>query len=161
MAYRIEHQVTIAAPIDVVWRLVQDPALRTRWDARVCGARLLEPATPIARGSAFEVTMRMGLPMRFQMEYLTWKPPFKSSVRSTSRDLFRSSTTGSWQFSSDPVSGHTTWTTIIVFSAALPGLGRFVEQRFGRFFDHLTQLSQQQFKAFAEAQWQAEQVSAA
>jgi uncharacterized protein YndB with AHSA1/START domain len=161
MTYRIEHRVTIAAPIDVVWRLAQSMALRPRWDARVRCARFLNQDAPTERGRRFEVIMDLGgLPLRSAMEFLSWKPPYRCAVRSVGRDVLRSSTTGSWQFTTDPITGHTTWLTTIVFGAALPVLGPWVEQRFGRFFDRLTQLSQQQFKTFVEEEWRAEQVAA-
>ncbi|KAA9333200.1 SRPBCC family protein [Hymenobacter busanensis] len=158
MPYRIEHSVTVDAPIEFVWDIIQNPDLRTSWDARVTSARFLDPAAPFGKGKQMEVVIDLGaFPIVSQLEYLSWKPPYRSSMRTINRDAFRSATTGSWQLAEEH-SGRTTWTTKLVFSAALPLVGPFIERWFGGYFDKLTKQSQQQFKTFVEAEWKAQRV---
>lgn len=149
MPYIIDETVHIDAPIGLVWDVLQDPALRPCWDARVRSAGALGPG-PLGRGARIEVALELGpLPVRAVMEYVTWKPPFRSSVRTVGHDPLGTRTTGSWRLREAPEGG-TEWTTRLAIVSRRPLVGRLVERALGRWFGQLTVESQRNLKHFVE-----------
>ena len=147
MAYRFEGTITIAAPPEVVWNVVQDVSRRVEWDARVRSVTLQTPL-PIGKGARTVIDYAsMGFPMQIAIEMVSWQPPRRSGVRG--HVLGTTDTiAGSWNFEQGP-DGATSWTTRIVITAQ----GRFAwlrEQVMGRYTEYLTRVSQRNLKALIE-----------
>ncbi|MBC8078696.1 MAG: SRPBCC family protein [Chloroflexales bacterium] len=142
--------MTIQAPPEVVWNMVQDVARRLEWDVRTASAELLTPS-PIGKGTRMRVTYNMwGFPLEVEMELVAWSPPLRSGVKGKVRNS--ADTVGaSWNFIQNS-DGSTTWTTRPVFTARGP-LGWFREQLFGRTTAYLTAVSQRKVKRLIEAEY--------
>lgn len=152
MSYRIESSVTILAPPEIVWTVIQDVDRRIEWDARVTAAKPLTPL-PISKGTHIQTSMNMfGIPMHINMEMIVWKPPYRSAVRGTIAGL-PDQVAGSWHFT-PAADGATTWTTKIVIT----GQGRFGklrEQLNGWMTRRLTVISQHNLKRLIEAEYES------
>ena len=152
MSNRIEESVTINAPKEYVWDILQNLARRTEWDARVTSARALS-SSPINRGSRIRVVTRMyGMNFPTVLEYISWNPPFRSAVKSIESGNGVESVVGSWKLEENE-KGETTWTTTLVVTAQ-PGLyGRLITRMLSRSFEKLTIQSQKQLKALIEREY--------
>lgn len=158
MTYRIESVVTIQAPPEVVWNMVQDVSRRLEWDVRTTSVELLTPA-PIGKGTRMRVVYNMwGFPLKVEMELISWSPPLRSGVKG---NVLNSADTigASWNFAQNP-DGSTTWTTRPVYIAQGP-FGWLREQLFGRTTAYLTGVSQRKVKRLVEAEYQRQPESAA
>jgi hypothetical protein len=152
MAYRIESSVTIQAPAEAIWELIQEPDRRLEWDARITGVTLLTPR-PIAKGARTHVAYNMwGQAMTIEIEMVAWAPPLRSGVKG--KVLGTDDTIGaSWNLARND-DGSTTWTTKLVLTSK----GRFAwlrEQLNGFVTAYLTRVSQQNVKRIAEAEQRA------
>lgn len=158
VAYRIEGSITIAAPPEVVWNVVQDVSRRIEWDARVRSVTLQTPL-PMGKGSRTLIDYAsMGLPMQIEIEMVSWQPPRRSGVRGQVLGT-ADTVAGSWNFEQQ-ADGATTWTTRIVLTSQ----GRFAwlrEQVMGRYTAYLTAVSQRNLKRLIEGEARAAQVAKA
>ena len=72
MSYRIEGSVTINAPREYVWKVIQDPTRRIEWDERVVSVRQLSPGA-LTKGGQLEVITRMyGIDFPAVLEFVNW-----------------------------------------------------------------------------------------
>jgi len=98
---RVSCEVEIAAPVELVWTLMQDPTRRGDWDFRVTGGRFTKEGFP-TKGATFTVAGRMLLPFHFDMEYLMVSPYRQTVVRLVQAHGVPVETgTGSWTYIRD------------------------------------------------------------
>lgn len=155
MSYRIEEQVRIDAPRQLVWDIIQNPARRIEWDARVVSAEFLSPP-PCGKGSIIRVTVKMfGMEFPAVMEYVNWAPPGRSAVRTVDGYGNTSDAAGSWRFDDNP-DGSTTFSTTIMLSKKGKIFGRIFEQVMGSAFERLTRQSLQNLKKLVEAEYRVQ-----
>lgn len=150
MSYRIEASITIMAPPDVVWNVIQDVDRRLEWDARIRSVELLTPR-PIGKGARTFLRYNMyGMPMEMNIEMIQWQPPLRSAVKGA---IIGSNDTigGSWHFRPNP-DGSTTWTTKLVLTSR-SRLARVLEPLYGRTTERLTIQSQANLKRLIEAEY--------
>jgi hypothetical protein len=150
MSYRIESSITIMAPPDVVWKVIQDVDRRLEWDARITSVELLTPR-PIGKGARTFLRYSMyGMPMEMNIEMIQWQPPFRSAVRG---EIIGSNDTvgGSWHFTPNP-DGSTIWTTKLLLTSR-SRLARLLEPLYGRTIRRLTIISQQNLKRLIEGEY--------
>ena len=151
MSYRIESSVTIQAPPERVWAVVQDVGRRLEWDARITAVEQLTPG-PMGKGGRTRVTYRLlGATSAIEMEMVSWQPPARSGVRGGFVGT-PDTIAGSWNFAANP-DGSTTWTTRLVLSSA-GRLGRLRELVFGPMTARLTRISQANLKRLVEGELQ-------
>jgi uncharacterized membrane protein len=150
MSYRFDASVTINAPVEVVWNVIQDVDRRVEWDARIQSVQLLTPR-PVGKGARTLLHYRMyGMPMRMTIEMIQWQPPLRSAVKGVivgTRDTIG----GSWHFTPNP-DGSTTWTTRLSLTSN-SRFARWLEPIYGRATHKLTRISQQNFKRLVEAEY--------
>lgn len=149
MTYKIESSVSIEATPEQVWAVIQNPARRLEWDARIIANEVLTPG-PIGKGTRSRVTYSFfGAPSAIEIEMVSWQPPLRSGVKCTfvgSADTLA----GSWNFTPDGA-GATVWTTRLVLTCPGP-LGRLKELIFGSMTARLTTVSQANLKRLVEAE---------
>jgi hypothetical protein len=149
VAYRIESSVTVNAPAEAIWNLIQEPERRLEWDARITGVTLLTPR-PIGKGARTRVDYRMwGFPMTIEIEMISWAPPYRSGVKGVV--VGTTDTIGaSWNITSND-DGTSTWTTKLVMTSKGP-FAWLREQIAGRTTAYLTRVSQRNAKRVLEAE---------
>lgn len=153
MSYRIESSVTIQAPVELVWTIIQDASRRLEWDERITEVQVITPP-PTTKGSKNTLRYRMfGMEMRGEIEYVTWVPPYKSAVKGK---LSGDTIGASWHFVSND-DGSTTWTTKLMLKSEPGRFAWLREQVYGRVTERLTKRSQQNFKRLVEAEHYAAQ----
>lgn len=149
MTYKIESSVRIQSTPEHVWAVIQDPARRLEWDARITANEVLTPG-PIGKGTRTRVTYDFfGTPSAIEIEMVSWNPPARSGVKGHfvgTADTIG----GSWNFAPDGAGG-TVWTTRLVITCAGP-LGRLKELIFGPMTARLTKVSQANLKRLLEAE---------
>jgi len=93
----IEHQTTIAAPIERVYRVSQDYAVRYEWDPFPEHIELVAgPVGAPARGTQVDIRSRLGLAMR--VEFVQVQPPTRAAVKMVQGPWFLEKFAGSWVF---------------------------------------------------------------
>jgi hypothetical protein len=156
VGYRIECAVTIAAPVDLVWRTIQDPTRRTEWDVRVVSEYLLKPGGP-GKGNSFRITYGVfGIRFWGDMEYIVWNPPTRSAIRALrfSRFSMIKSAGGSWHLAAQP-DGSTTYSTTVNISFHGGPLAGVLERIFiGGYFRRITERSLRNVKRIIEAEYE-------
>jgi uncharacterized protein YndB with AHSA1/START domain len=151
MSYRIEASVTINAPAEAIWPVIQDLDRRLQWDARVVSVERMTPL-PLGKGTTTRLGYRIfGRLAYTQVEYVSWKPPYQCGVRSEMEDGSVSGA-GSWNFKPQP-DGSTRWTTRIVLNAKSTRFRTPIEYLFGYSMERLTRISQQNLKKLVEAEY--------
>src|SRR4051794_6003252 len=140
MGYKVECAVAIAAPVDVVWRTIQDPSRRTQWDERVVSEYLLKPGPP-GKGNSFRITYGVfGIRFWGEMEYTLWNPPTRSAIRAHrfSRFSMIKSAGGTWHLVSQP-DGTTLYTTTVNIGMQGGPMAPLLERIFvGGYFQYIT-----------------------
>jgi uncharacterized protein YndB with AHSA1/START domain len=150
MAYKIARSINIKRSPEQVWRVIQDPARRIEWDARVKSCRQTSPGD-LRLGSTFDMIYDLyGFKMPMTLEYISWQPFTQSAVRSTSAGLLRGSLAGTWLFVEE-LDGSTTWTTKISLRSESNYFAKLIEQTFGRYTGYLTAISQERLKRLVES----------
>jgi hypothetical protein len=152
MAYRIERSVTVQAPPEAVWNVVQDVSRRLEWDVRIKSAELLTPL-PMGKGSRTRIAYNLwGYVMDIEIDMISWKPYDRSGVKG--KVLGTGDTFGaSWNFVHNP-DGSTTWTTRIAMTSQGP-FARLRELFSGVSTDLMTVVSQRNLKRLVEAEQRA------
>ena len=95
---RIEFQVTIKAPIEMVYQVSQDYSLRYEWDSFPENISLLNGAKSIEKGTRVSVTAKNGLNM--EVEFVQVMPPTTSAIKMTKGPIVLQGFSGSWVFKS-------------------------------------------------------------
>jgi uncharacterized protein YndB with AHSA1/START domain len=148
MGYRIESSVSIKATPEQVWSVIQDPARRLEWDARITANEVLTPGA-IGKGTRSRVTYSFfGMPSAIELEMVSWQPPRRSGVKGVFVGT-ADTIAGSWNFEPDGT-GATVFTTRLVLSSAGP-FGRLRELIFGSMTARLTKISQANLKRLVES----------
>ncbi len=93
----IEHTLLIAAPIDKVYAVSQDYAVRYDWDPFPDNIQLLDGATDIKPGVKVLVAAKSGLQM--EVEFVQVCPPTRAAIVMTKGPIFLEKFAGSWIFS--------------------------------------------------------------
>ena len=155
MGYRIECAVTIAAPIELVWHTIQDPARRTEWDIRVVSEYLLKPGGP-GKGNSFRITYGVfGIRFWGDMEDIVWKPPTRSAIRAVqfSRFSMIKAAGGSWHLTAQP-DGSTKYSTTVNITMHGGPLAGMLERIFvGGYFRSITERSLDNVRRIIEAEY--------
>lgn len=152
MSYRIESSVSIQASPETVWAVIQDPARRLEWDARITAVEQLTPG-PVGKGTRTRVSYSFfGVPSAIEIEMVSWQPPQRSGVKGVFVGT-PDTIAGSWNFAPDG-RGATVWTTRLVLSGGGP-LGRLRELIFGPMTARLTRVSQDNLKRLIEGEARA------
>jgi uncharacterized protein YndB with AHSA1/START domain len=95
---RVICEIEIAAPVEEVWTVMQNPQRRGEWDFRITGGRFTKEGHP-TKGATFAVSGRMLWPYSFDMEYLTVTPQRQTVVRLVqAHGLPIRSGSGSWTY---------------------------------------------------------------
>jgi Polyketide cyclase / dehydrase and lipid transport len=156
MGYRIECVVTIAAPVEWVWRTIQDPERRTEWDERVVSERLLKPGGP-GKGNSFRITYSaFGVRFWGEMEYILWNPPTRSAIKAVrfSRFSMIESAGGTWHVFQGP-DGATVYSTTLNIAMGGGPLAPLLERVFiGGYFRHITERSLNNVKSLIEREYE-------
>ncbi|ASS74813.1 hypothetical protein CIG75_07360 [Tumebacillus algifaecis] len=98
---RVTCEVVIAAPVEAVWNVMQNPSRRGEWDFRITGGRFTKEGYPM-KGAAFVTTGRLMWPYSFEMEYLTVTPYRQTVVRLVkTHGVPVASGAGSWTYLRD------------------------------------------------------------
>ena len=95
---RVAYDLTIHAPIALVYQISQDYAVRYEWDPFPESIRLLNGAQQIEIGTQVAVTAKSGLYM--EVEYVQVKPPSTAAIKMTRGPRILSAFSGSWLFKS-------------------------------------------------------------
>ncbi|MBX9899976.1 MAG: SRPBCC family protein [Burkholderiaceae bacterium] len=95
---RIEFQVSIKAPIELVYQVSQDYSVRYDWDTFPENITLLNGAKQIEKGVCVSVTAKNGLQM--EVEFVQVMPPTATAVTMTKGPLILKAFSGSWVFKS-------------------------------------------------------------
>lgn len=149
MTYKIESSVSIQATPEHVWSVIQNPARRLEWDARITANEVLTPG-PIGKGTRTRVTYSFyGVPSAIELEMVSWQPPIRSGVKGVFVGT-PDTIAGSWNFTPDGA-GATVFTTRLVITCPGP-FGRLRELIFGPMTDRLTKISQANLKRLIEAE---------
>lgn len=93
----IEQNLTIAAPIEKVYDVSQDYAVRYKWDPFPERIELLGGASEIKPGVHVRVRAKSGLQM--EVEFVQVRPPTTAAIVMTKGPLFLKKFAGSWIFS--------------------------------------------------------------
>ena len=93
---RIEFEVAIKAPIERVYQVSQDYAVRYEWDAFPEQIELLNGATQIEKGVCVAVKAKNGLQM--DVEFIQVKPPSTAAIKMIHGPIVLQSFSGSWLF---------------------------------------------------------------
>jgi hypothetical protein len=95
---RVEFQVTIKAPIEMVYQVSQDYSVRYEWDSFPESISLLNGAKGIKKGTRVSVTAKNGLNM--EVEFLQVMPPTTAAITMTKGPIVLQGFSGSWVFKS-------------------------------------------------------------
>lgn len=95
---RIEFQVTIKAPIELVYQVSQDYSVRYEWDPFPEKISLLDGAEKIEKGMRVAVTAKNGLSM--EVEFVQVLPPTTAAIIMNKGPAVLKSFSGSWVFKS-------------------------------------------------------------
>jgi Polyketide cyclase / dehydrase and lipid transport len=93
----IEHATAIAAPIEMVYRISQDYAVRYDWDPfpeRI--AVVSGEATTLAVGTQVDIESKLGMTMR--VAFVQVLPPTRTAVKMIQGPWFLAKFAGSWIF---------------------------------------------------------------
>lgn len=93
---RIEFQVDIKAPVEMVYHVSQDYAVRYKWDSFPENIMMLNGAQKIEKGVHVVVTAKNGLKM--EVEFVQVLPPTTATIKMTKGPFFLRSFSGSWIF---------------------------------------------------------------
>jgi Polyketide cyclase / dehydrase and lipid transport len=93
---RIEFQLDIKAPIDEVYHISQDYAVRYKWDSFPENITMLNGANKVEKGVRVLVTAKSGLKM--EVEFVQVLPPTTAAIKMTKGPFFLQSFSGSWVF---------------------------------------------------------------
>lgn len=92
----IEHVIEIAAPIDRVFAVSQDYAVRYDWDPFPRSLTLLNDSDKVGIGSRTRVVGKNGLAMT--VAFVQWRPPFAAAIVMTEGPRLFQRFAGSWTF---------------------------------------------------------------
>ncbi|MCK9193097.1 MAG: SRPBCC family protein [Nevskia sp.] len=92
----IEHAIEIAAPIDRVFAVSQDYAVRYNWDPFPRSLTLLDNSGEVGIGSRTRVVGKSGLAMT--VAFVQWRPPFVAAIVMTEGPWLFQRFAGSWTF---------------------------------------------------------------
>lgn len=95
---RIEYELTIHAPIALVYDISQDYVVRYEWDPFPDNIRLLNGAQHIKIGTQVAVTAKSGWYM--EVEFVQVKPPSAAAIKMTKGPIMLRTFSGSWLFKS-------------------------------------------------------------
>lgn len=95
---RVEYQIQIHAPIDLVYRVSQDYAVRYEWDPFPENISFLNGATRIDKGVAVAVRAKNGLSM--DVEFVQVMPPTTAAISMIRGPAILKAFSGSWVFRS-------------------------------------------------------------
>jgi hypothetical protein len=95
---RIEFQVSIKAPIELVYQVSQDYSVRYEWDTFPENIALLNGAKHIEKGVCVSVTAKSGLNM--EVEFVQVMPPTTAAIKMTKGPIVLQGFSGSWVFKS-------------------------------------------------------------
>jgi uncharacterized membrane protein len=152
MSQRIERSISIAAPAQAVWDVVQDVSRRLEWDARVVGCEVITDG-PFGKNSRASIAYNLfGFPVHVVMEMVTWAPPHRSAARALPNPM--GSLAGSWRFDERP-DGSTVFTTTISLRCETGILRELRERILRNYMDRLTVISQSRLKRLIEAEQQS------
>lgn len=95
---RIEYQLRIKAPIELVYEVSQDYRVRYEWDPFPENITLLHGATTIEKGTGVAIRAKSGLSM--EVEFVQLQPPNTAAIKMTKGPFVLRSFSGSWLFKS-------------------------------------------------------------
>jgi uncharacterized protein YndB with AHSA1/START domain len=91
----IERHTTIAAPIQLVYRVTQDYSIRYRWDPFPEDIAIVSgPADGLSVGTRVRVRSKLGMAM--QVEFVQVLPPFRTAIRMVQGPWFLQKFAGTW-----------------------------------------------------------------
>lgn len=93
---RVEYQLCIQAPIELVYAASQDYSVRYQWDPFPEDIRLLDGAQHIQKGSCVAVKAKNGLTM--EVEFVQVMPPTTAAIKMRSGPRILRAFSGSWLF---------------------------------------------------------------
>lgn len=103
---RVEFQANIQAPIEFVYQVSQDYAVRYDWDPFPDNIALLNGAQRIEKGVCVAVTAKSGLYM--EVEFVQVMPPTTAAITMKKGPAVLQGFSGSWVFkSTSPTETHT------------------------------------------------------
>jgi hypothetical protein len=148
----IEASISIAAPREAVFDVVQDAARRSVWDERVLRAWLEGGAAP-GKGSRLFVEARVVGPLTVttELEYVLFERPSRTAVKivSTRGPAWMCAGGGTWIFAE--VHGGTRFTTRFGYAVRGGVFGRLLDRTVARpFFERLTHASLVNLKRLLE-----------
>jgi uncharacterized protein YndB with AHSA1/START domain len=155
-SFSIDCSITIQAPAQAVWDLIQTPARRTEWDARLT-ACTQQTSESLGKGARLRNAYRiLGIPSWMELEFVSWQPPFRSGVRTVAvnRGSLVDSVGGSWRLDQH-ADGSTTWRTRIQVSVRGGILAPLVIRLFNGMFQRMTEQSLHNVKRIVEAEQRA------
>lgn len=92
----IEHSTLIAAPVEAVYAISQDYAVRYAWDPFPEHIALMDGATSIQPGVRAQVKAKSGL--RMEVQFVQVNPPATAAITMTHGPVFLEKFAGSWIF---------------------------------------------------------------
>ncbi|MBC3807619.1 SRPBCC family protein [Undibacterium seohonense] len=95
---RVEFQVNIQAPIELVYQVSQDYSVRYEWDAFPEKIALLYGAERIEKGVCVSVAAKNGLKM--EVEFVQVMPPTTAAITMKKGPIVLQGFSGSWVFRS-------------------------------------------------------------
>lgn len=95
---RVEFQVNIKAPIEMVYQVSQDYSVRYEWDSFPENIALLNGAKQIGKGVCVSITAKNGLNM--EVEFVQVKPPTTAAITMKKGPVVLQAFSGSWVFKS-------------------------------------------------------------
>ncbi len=95
---RIEFQVNIKAPIEMVYQVSQDYSVRYEWDSFPEKIILLNGAKNIEKGVCVSVAAKNGLKM--EVEFVQVMPPTTAAITMKKGPMVLQAFSGSWVFKS-------------------------------------------------------------
>lgn len=97
---KIEHEIEISCPIEKVYEISQDYAVRYDWDPFPEKIAFLEGATSVGLGVKVNVFAKSGLSMI--VEFVQVQPPNIAAIKMVSGPAVLNSFAGSWRFKTLP-----------------------------------------------------------
>jgi hypothetical protein len=95
---RVEFQVNIKAPIEMVYQISQDYSVRYEWDSFPENIALLNGAKHIEKGVCVSVAAKNGLNM--EVEFVQVMPPTTAAITMKKGPIVLQGFSGSWVFKS-------------------------------------------------------------